>query len=74
MSYVMRKPTFAHAVVTAQLICLYFHYIDSAIPLLPKSKIPTLLPSSVAAQSALCRTCHPGGNQEDRFSQDVAHL
>ena len=45
-------------VVTVQLADqrLCFHYIDSTIPLLPKSKISSLLPSSVAVQPGLCRT------------------
>ena len=36
---------------------LCFRYIDSTIPLLPKSKISSLLPSSVAAQLGFCRSC-----------------
>ena len=35
---------------------LCFRYTDSIIPLLPKSKIPSLQPSSVAVQPGLCRT------------------
>ena len=35
---------------------LCFHYIDSTIPLLSKSKILSLQPSSVAVQPGLCRT------------------
>ena len=35
---------------------LCFHYIDSAIPLLSKSEISSLWPSSVAVQPCLCRT------------------
>ena len=35
---------------------LCFHYTDSTIPLLPKSEISSLLPSSVAVQPGLCRT------------------
>ena len=35
---------------------LCFRYIDSTIPLLPKSKISSLEPSSVAKQSGLCQT------------------
>ena len=34
---------------------LCFRYIDCTIPLLPKSRISSLLPSSVAAQLGLCR-------------------
>ena len=35
---------------------LCFCYIDSTIPLLPKSKISSLYPSSVTVQPGLCRT------------------
>ena len=35
---------------------LCFHYTDSTIPLLPKSKILSLYLSSVIAQLGLCRT------------------
>ena len=35
---------------------LCFHYTDSAIPLLPKSEISSLQPSSVVVQPGLCRT------------------
>ena len=35
---------------------LCFRYIDSTIPLLPKSEISSLYPSSVAVQPGLCRT------------------
>ena len=35
---------------------LCFHYIDSTIPRLSKSKISSLQPSSVAVQPGLCRT------------------
>ena len=37
-----------------QRIC--FRYIDSTIPLLFKSEIPSLLQSSVAVQACVCRT------------------
>ena len=37
-----------------QLLC--FHYLDSTIPLLPKSEIVSFLPSSVAVQHDFCRT------------------
>ena len=37
-----------------QRIC--FRYKDSTIPLLPKSEISSLYPSSVAVQPGLCRT------------------
>ena len=46
---------------------LCFRYIDSAIPLLFKSKISSLQPSSPAVQPCLYNT-------EDRFSQDAAHF
>ena len=35
---------------------LCFHYTDSTIPLLPKSEISSLQPSSVVVQPSLCRT------------------
>ena len=35
---------------------LCFRYIDSTIPLLSKSEISSLYPSSVAVQPSLCRT------------------
>ena len=35
---------------------LCFRYTDSTIPLLPKSEISSLKPSSLAVQSGLCRT------------------
>ena len=35
---------------------LCFYYIDSTIPLLSKSEISSLYPSSVAVQPDLCRT------------------
>ena len=35
---------------------LCFHYMDSTVPLLPKSEISCLLLPSVAVQSGLCRT------------------
>ena len=36
--------------------CLRFRYIDSTIPLIPKSKILSLLPSYVFEQPGLCQT------------------
>ena len=36
--------------------CLCFRYVDSTIPLLPKSETLSLKPCSVAVQPALCRT------------------
>ena len=35
---------------------LCFRFTDSTIPLLPKTEISILLPSSVTAQPGLCRT------------------
>ena len=35
---------------------LCFRFMDSTIPLLPKSEISSLQPSSVAVQPGLCRT------------------
>ena len=65
MSRVMRKPMFCicENKDTDQLrgdreadqrLC--FRYIDSTIPLLSKSQISSLKPSSVAVQPGLCRT------------------
>ena len=65
MSLVVRKTCFLHAKnkETGQLCGnreadqrLCFRYTDSKIPLLPKSKISRLWPSSVAFQLGLCRT------------------
>ena len=46
---------------------LCFRYIDSTIPLLPKSKISSLHPSSVAGFVS-----NLVSNPEDRFSHDFA--
>ena len=65
MSLVMRKPAFCICEnkdaeqlrgyrEADQRLC--FRYIASTIPLLPKSKISSLYPSSVAVQLGLCRT------------------
>ena len=61
----MRKPTFCICEnkdadqlrgnrEADQRLC--FRYIDSTIPLLSKSEISSLYPSSVAVQPGLCRT------------------
>ena len=65
LSLVMRKPTFSicenkdadqlHGNREAdQRLC--FRYTDSTIPLLSKSEISSLWPSSVAVQPGLCQT------------------
>ena len=65
MSLVMRKPAFCICEnkdadqlrgyrEADQRLC--FRYNDSTIPLLPKSEISSLQPSSVAVQTGLCRT------------------
>ena len=36
--------------------CLCFRYIDSTIPVLPKSEVSSLKPSSVVVQPGLCPT------------------
>ena len=65
LSRVMKKPTFYICEnkdagqlrgdrEADQRLC--FRYIDSTIPLLSKSEISSLLPSSVAVQPGLCRT------------------
>ena len=50
---------------------LCFRYTDSTIPLLLKSKISSLQPSSVAVQPGLSDLV---GNPEDRFSHSGAHM
>ena len=61
----MRKPTFCICEnkdadqlrgnrEADQRLC--FRYIDSTIPLLSKSEISSIYPSSVAVQPGLCRT------------------
>ena len=52
---------------------LFLLYRDSRVPLLRKSEIPSLFPSSVVVQPGLCRS-DLVGNPEDRFSCDVAHM
>ena len=65
LSRIMRKSTFCICEnkdadqlrgnrAADQRLC--FRYIDSTIPLLPKSEISSLLPSSVAVQLGLRRT------------------
>ena len=64
----MRKQRQINFTVIAKLITdqrLCFRYIDSTIPLLSKSGISSLQPSSVAVQP---------GNPGDEFSLDVAHI
>ena len=57
MSLVMRKPAFCICEnkdrEADQRLC--FRYTDSTIPLLPKSEISSLWPSSVVVQPGLCR-------------------
>ena len=48
---------------------LCFRYIESTIPLLPKSEISSLQPFSVVVQPVLCRTCSETG-----FSQNEAKM
>ena len=80
MSHVMRKPFFIICEnkdadqlrgnrEADQRLC--FRYTDSTIPLLPKSQISSLQPSSVAVQPGLCRTW---SETPDRFSHDEAHM
>ena len=42
--------------VTVQLISVFVFASDSTIPLLPKSEVASLYPSSEAVQPGLCRT------------------
>ena len=71
MSRDMRKSAFAYPKTcnSAADQCLCFQYIDSTIPLLPKSKISSLWPSSVAVQPALCRTCSEIQKRRQVFSR-----
>ena len=65
MSRVMRKPTICICEnkdadqlrgnrEADQRLC--FRYLDSTLPLLPKSKVSSLWPSPVAVQPGLCQT------------------
>ena len=65
ISHIMRKPTFCICEnKNVDQLCgkrqadqrLCFRFIDSTIPLLYKSEISSLLPSSVAVQPGLCWT------------------
>ena len=51
----MRNPAFSYEESKGLSAPVFFHYIDSTIPLLPKSEISSLYPSSVAKQSGLCQ-------------------
>ena len=65
LSHIVRKPDFCLCenkgadqlrsnCEADQRLC--FHYMDSTIPLLPKSEITSIYLSSVAAQTGLCQT------------------
>ena len=80
MSRLVRKPTFCicenkdadqlHGNREAdQRLC--FHYTDRTIPLLPKSEISSLKPSSVTTARFVWDLV---GNPEDRFSQNEAQM
>ena len=75
MSRLIRKPTFRICEnkgtdqLRSQRLC--FPYTDSTIPLLSKSKISGLWPSSVLVQLGLCRTC---SETKCWFSQDTAQM
>ena len=58
--------------VTAKLIRLHFHYMDSTIPLLLKYEISTFLPFSVTVQADCCRIWLEF--QIVGFSHAAAHL
>ena len=51
---------------------LCFQYTDSAIPLLSKSDISSLWPSSVVYIAQFVSDL--GGNPDNRFSHDTAHM
>ena len=69
----MRKPTFCICenkdAEADQRLC--FRYIDGTIPLLSKSKISSLQPSSVAVQPGLSRTW---SETRTLISHDAAHM
>ena len=50
---------------------LRFLYMDSKIPLLPKSEITSLLPSSIIEQHVCVG---PGRKPEDQFSHNEARI
>ena len=58
MSHIMRKPHFLHMPKKGRISAFVFavRYIDCTIPLLPKSGISSLWPSSVIVQPGLCCT------------------
>ena len=77
----MRKPTFCICEnkdadqlrgyrEADQRLC--FRYIDGTIPLLSKSEISSLKPSSVAVQPGFC--VGPGWKPECWFSHDAAQI
>ena len=59
-----------HGVHAAADQCLCFHYIDSTIPLLPKSQISSLWPSTVTPQPSLCGTWL----KTPKTGHDAAHI
>ena len=72
----MRKPTTCIGENKGADYCeadqrLCFRYTDSTIPLLSKSKISSLLPSSVRVQPGLCRIC---SETTLLFSHEEAHI
>ena len=79
----MRKPDFGYAKTKAQISCanqlrgnhatdqrLCFHYIDSTIPLLPKSEIYKFL--AIFCHCTAWFVSDLVGNPKDRFSHDAA--
>ena len=66
MSHIMRKLTFWFEADQH----LYFRCIDNTIPLLSKSKISSLKPSSVLVQLGSCQTC----SETTLFSHIMAHF
>ena len=70
MSLVKRKPDFNSNNWVADQ-CLCFRYTDSAIPLLLKTEISSILPSSVTVYTGLCRTLE---NPKARFPLVAAHI
>ena len=83
MSRVMRKPAFClcenkgadqlHDNRAADQR-LYFRYIDSAIPLLPKYTISRLKPPAIFCDCTARFMSDLAGNTEDRFRHNADHM
>ena len=60
---------FAYAQTKAQFLC--FRFIDSTLPLLPKSEILSL---AIFCSRTAQFVSDVIGNSDDRFSRDAAHF